>query len=259
LTVPRKAGLAWLFSLPALLLALPVSANISGLTFDFKEVAPLPPYCMYTDTFRTRVPGGTNMQETRKWRDLIGDPFRHMHHYCFGLVRLNKATFENNTPFMKNRLLRLATGDFTYSIEATDPRHRLMPEFLTKRAEALFRLGNNVLAVPDLKRAIELNPQYWPPYVLLSDIHKAAGEISAAREVLEKGIEFSPESRTLKEKLAELNGAKGSRRPASSGAKPAEKDAAAKAAGAGRTQPGPAPSSLATDSEATAEQPSAGK
>ena len=64
-------------------------------------------------------------------------------------------------------------------------------------------------AVPDLERAIALKPDYWPPYVQLSDYYKESGQIALAREVLERALAQSPDVETLKQRLAELDGSRG--------------------------------------------------
>jgi hypothetical protein len=63
-----------------------------------------------------------------------------------------------------------------------------------------------------LHRAIELKPQYWPPYVALSDYFKELGQIAVAREWLEKGLAAAPNAQPLLRRLAELDRAKGARR-----------------------------------------------
>ena len=67
-------------------------------------------------------------------------------------------------------------------------------------------MGRGAAAVPDLERAIDLKPDYWPPYVQLSDYYKESGQIALAREVLEKALAQSPDVETLKQRLAELDG-----------------------------------------------------
>jgi tetratricopeptide (TPR) repeat protein len=75
-----------------------------------------------------------------------------------------------------------------------------------------------VLAVPELERAIELKPDYWPPYVQLSDYYKESGQTALAREMLEKALSHSPGVETLKQRLADLNGSRG--KPRKDGSRP---------------------------------------
>ena len=54
------------------------------------------------------------------------------------------------------------------------------------------------------ERAAELKPDYWPPFGQLGDYYKEKGDLPKAREVLEKGLSFSPDASGLKRRLAEL-------------------------------------------------------
>ena len=80
---------------------------------------------------------------------------------------------------------------------------------MTKKGQSLIRLGRGAAAVPELERAIALKPDYWPPYVQLSDYYKESGQIALAREILEKALAQSPGVETLKQRLAELDGSRG--------------------------------------------------
>ena len=43
--------------------------------YDSREVAMLPHYCIYTQLFRERVPGGNNPAEIGRWRAMMGETF----------------------------------------------------------------------------------------------------------------------------------------------------------------------------------------
>jgi tetratricopeptide (TPR) repeat protein len=88
-----------------------------------------------------------------------------------------------------------------------------MPEILTKKGQSLIRLGKGPQAVVEFERAIELKPDYWPPYVAMSDFYKDSGNIKKAREVLEKAVSAAPDAKTPRLRLAELAEAKAKPRP----------------------------------------------
>ena len=187
----------------------PCAAEIQGypasvLATDPREVALLPRYCIYAQSFRGTVPGGSNQAEIRRWTSVMGPTFEHMHHYCWGLMKNNRANVLART--QQDRLFYLgdAIGEFDYVIQRAPPDFVLLPEILTKKGENLLRLGKTREAVRELIRAIELKPDYWPPYEALSEHYRAAGDIAKAREMLEQGLSFSPDSKTLKRRLAEL-------------------------------------------------------
>src|SRR5687768_11087039 len=55
--------------------------------YDRREVGMLPRYCLSTLMFRqSRVPGSEDQGVTDRWYAYLGPTFRHMHHYCWGLM-----------------------------------------------------------------------------------------------------------------------------------------------------------------------------
>jgi tetratricopeptide (TPR) repeat protein len=177
--------------------------------YDRREVGRLPKYCLYTQSFRDAIPGGSNEPQISYWYSTLGEPFHAMHHYCWGLMKLNRALYLARSKQARDFYFGAAITEFDYVLERSPDNFVLRPEILTKKGQALIRLGRGPLAVPILERAIELKPDYWPPYVQLSDHYKASGQAAQARETLEKALAQSPGVETLKQKLAELDGAKG--------------------------------------------------
>ena len=55
-----------------------------------------------------------------------------------------------------------------------------------------------------LQHAIDLKPDYWPPYAALGDYFKEAGNYAKAAEWLQKGLAASPNAKPLKERLTAL-------------------------------------------------------
>ena len=176
----------------------------SFMSFDSREVAMLPAYCKHSEYFRQKVPGGSNPDEVAKWRSVMGMSFVHIHHYCFAMMKTNRAMLLARTPYYREYYLRDSLGEFDYVIERLPPEFVLLPEILTKKGENLIRLGRGPLAILELERAIELNATYWPPYAQLSDYYKSIGEIEKARQALESGLESSPNVPALKRRLSEL-------------------------------------------------------
>jgi len=134
-----------------------------------------------------------------------------MHHYCWGLMKTNRAILLTRS--RKYRLFYLEDSilEFDYVLRYTPENHILLPEILTKKGENLIRLDRAPLGLRDLTRAIELKPDYWPPYVVMSDHYKATGDFKKARELLEKALAFSPDAKGLKMRLTELDAVKDKR------------------------------------------------
>jgi tetratricopeptide (TPR) repeat protein len=172
--------------------------------YDRREVALLPRYCIYTQDFRDRVPGGNNPYQIKRWYSELGDTFHAMHHFCWGLMKANRAILLARTE--KDRIFYLndSINEFDFVIRRAPQDFTLLPEILTKKGENLFRLGNASLGILELHHAIRLKPDYWQPYVQLSDYYKGTGDFQKAREYLEKGLSYSPDVKDLKMRLTEL-------------------------------------------------------
>ena len=173
--------------------------------YDAREVALLPRYCIYTQEFREKVPGGNIRAEIDKWYRLQGQTFHAMHHYCWGLMRTNRALMLARTKAGRDRYLQEAIWDFDYVLQRAPANFALLPEILTKKGEHLIRLERGPLGEPDLRRAIELKPDYWPPYVALSDYYKARGDLKTARTLLEEALSHSANAAPVRKRLSELD------------------------------------------------------
>ena len=180
--------------------------------FDPREVALLPHYCIYTQLFRGRVPGGDNPGEIQRWSSIMGPTFNHMHHYCWGLMKTNRAMFLVHTQQFRTYYFRESVGEFDYVIERAPPDFKLLPEILTKKGENLIRLGKGPQGVQELEKAIALKPDYWPPYAAVSDYYREIGDLAKAREWLREGLSATPDVNALKRRMAEIDGAKDNRK-----------------------------------------------
>jgi len=179
---------------------------------DPREVGRLPVYCKYTQSFRNSVPGGNDQAQISYWYSTLGQPFHNLHHYCWGLMKLNRALFLARNDQARTFYFGSAISEFDYVLERSPEDFVLMPEMLTKKGQALIRLGRGPIAVPILEKAVELKPDYWPAYLQLSDFYRASGQISLAKDTLQKAVSQSPDVEVLKKRLAELDGSKGKQR-----------------------------------------------
>lgn len=212
---PALFALGAVLSLTVPAYALPPGYPVSVYMADPREMAMAPPYCMYTQGFRDRVPGGNNPAEIERWGSLMGHAaFNAMHHYCSGLMETNRATFLSQTREERLFYLRHAIVEYDYVIQRVPQDFKLLPELLTKKGENLVRLGQARLGVDEFQRAIDLRPDYWPPYVQLSDYYKDTGDLQKAREYLEKALSYSPDVKSLKTRLTELEAANAKRKTA---------------------------------------------
>jgi hypothetical protein len=179
--------------------------------YDSREIAKLPGYCIYTQSFRDRVPGGNNQQMIDHYYSTLGTTFHALHHYCWGLMKTNRALYLARTDQARRFYFDSAIGEYDYVIERATPGFVLMPEILSRKGQNLVRLGRGAQGVIEFERAIELRPDYWPPYAYASDYYQEIGEVAKAKEFLEKALKFSPNTSALKERLARLDKIKAGR------------------------------------------------
>jgi hypothetical protein len=175
---------------------------------DPREMAMVPRFCNYTISFRNAVPGGGNPEEIKRWSSVMGETFIHMHHYCAGLIVTNRAILLSRTRQDRTFYLNDSIVEFDYVIQRAPPDFFMLPEIFSKKGENLIRLGRAHLGIVELQRAIDLKPDYWPPYAQLSDYYKGTGDFQKAREYLEQALSYSPDAQAVKRRLAELDGVK---------------------------------------------------
>ena len=172
--------------------------------YDPREVAMLPGYCKYTQLFRDRVPGGNDPKQIAHWYQTMGRPFHAMHHYCWGLMKTNRALLLARTRQVRNYYLHSSIQEFDYVINSAPATFFMLPEIYTKRGENLLRLREFGEGMMSLQHAIDLKPDYWPPYAALGDYFKEVGNYGKAAEWLQKGLAASPNAKPLQERLAAL-------------------------------------------------------
>lgn len=183
--------------------------------YTARDIALLPPYCKYTQSFREYAEGGNDPEKIKQWYSIMGGSypnvgiFHVMHHYCRGLINVNTAKLYSRSPQERQANLNGSIIEFDFVIERAPPDAVLLPEILTKKGESLIAVGKGPLAVAEFNRAIQLKPDYWPPFAALSDYYKTSGNIKMARELLQQGLSASPNAAALKRRLAELDSGRG--------------------------------------------------
>lgn len=216
----RRAAARWLAMVLVLAAPLCVQAQrIPGYpdhvrAFDPREVRMLPKYCIYTQDYRERVPGGNDPAAIEQWTATMGEIFVHMHHYCYGLMKANRGLYLTRDALSRKYYLRDAIIEYDYVLNHATRDFILLPELLNRKAEALMRLGEPARAIQLLEEAIDVKPDYWAPYASLSDYYRETGDLKKARELLQAGLEAAPDSKGLTRRLAELDASGAKRRAA---------------------------------------------
>jgi Flp pilus assembly protein TadD len=139
--------------------------------------------------------------------------FHHLHHYCWGLMNLNRGAILARDDRTRRFYFSEAVREFDYVIERAPTDFALLPEILTRKGEALIRLGQGPQAVPHLQQAAQLKRDYWPAYAALSDYYRSQGEIERAKDTLRTGLSFAGNVRALTRRLEELEAAAPAKKP----------------------------------------------
>lgn len=156
------------------------------------DMRQLPPFC------QARM----SQQETpekAKWKKRLGTDFSHIHHLCAGIFTykyaINTATL---TASQREFHLRKAIGETSYLIKHARKDFVLMPLVYTTQAKAFIGLKEYNEAIAHLNKAIDANPKYISPYIILSDLYFNQGNFQEAANALERGLAVKPDSTHLK-------------------------------------------------------------
>jgi len=220
---PIKCIRSLLLALAGMALLLPLAVRGADPNLPAAHEIPLlPAYCKYTQGFRGSVPGGNDPEKIKYWRSTMGlgvsgyPLFEDMHHYCFALAQMNRVFIPARTlsPMERNKELTNAIDNFNYVLRHAPQDFVLLPEILTNKGRTLILSGRPADGVGEMQRAIELKPDYWPPYAYLSDYYKNTGNIKKARDLLERALSFSPNAKGLQMRMTELDAFKDKRKAA---------------------------------------------
>src|SRR2546423_1559082 len=102
-----------------IVMALPLNAHAMEFIYDAKVFAFLPEWCKYTPIFQSSAPGGGNdvREEVARLNAIMGPlNFRHLHHYCAGLIRTARALYFEKTKAARDVELAQSLGEYDYAI-----------------------------------------------------------------------------------------------------------------------------------------------
>lgn len=179
----------------------PQSVDINRRRGDFTagELALLPPYCEVT-----QGRPGYEGERGNHWRSLMGDDFRHMHHYCRGLNDIYVSKWPGLSARDRRFVLERAAREFQYIVRNSRPTMVLMPEVYVSLMDVQLKLGNVSAAYGAYERAKQLKPDYWPAYAKWADELVRVKQFGSAKQVLEEGLVQAPGSAELQRRLSEV-------------------------------------------------------
>jgi len=203
---PRRAVRAAVAAIALTFAAAAPSFAIQGGDVTAAENALLPEYCPHTVMFGEKY--GGSKEGTVHWGQRLGRHFNSMHHYCWALVNIQRATRAGTPPNDRRFNNGRAVAEIDYVLRLVDDTFPLMPEMLTRRGEALARLRQFAEAESSFRKAAELRPDYWPVYRGWAQMHIDQGRPRDAQKILEDGIGLVSEKRPLERMLSLLKGGK---------------------------------------------------
>lgn len=204
----------------------------------------LPEYCrdaagvVYGDRYFNRSPNAG------RWEAAIGLDFWHIHHYCYALNNLRRASFTTN-PAEKRFLLQKVRGDYIYMVNNSRPEMVLMPEILTRLGDVQNMLGDVGAAFEAYETAMARKPDYWPAYKNSADMFLKAGVKPRGLEILQRGITANPGSTELRDAYKAAGGDMARLPPLPAPAAPETAHAPKAPASAAEAPSSPAPASPA--------------
>ncbi|WP_428507463.1 tetratricopeptide repeat protein [Roseateles sp.] len=139
------------------------------------------------------------------WGSRMGETFKHVHHYCWALVSLRRASMTPNKE-KRAHLVTTAINDLEYVISNATADFRLKPEVYARIGDAALQLENFSKAFDAYDNARQLKPGYPPAYTGWADVLFKAGQKDAARELIEEGLRHAPESPELRSTFRRYGG-----------------------------------------------------
>lgn len=183
-------------------LALAVALSTAGASsFDMGpvsagEMARLPEYCPHTLAY-----GGPDFA---LWRARLGETFTHLHHYCWGLLKANRAVAPGVRPQHRRALFASAVQECYYVLDRAPADFVLRPEILLKAGVFYGETGDVVRALEHYEQSRAAKPDYWPPYVEAVDLNMKLGRKQHAIDWLKEGLRVMPQEPRLLEALARI-------------------------------------------------------
>ena len=144
----------------------------------------LPDYCVYMGVGRKK-----NTLKGKRYRQIYGKDWKHMHHYCWALLDAINGSH------------RYAIGNLDYVLKNSSRTFKLRPMVLKQKAQILILNGRALEAVPVYYEMIYVKPDSEYGYISLANIFLLHGDKERAKEICRLGLKNVPDSVNLKEIL----------------------------------------------------------
>lgn len=173
-----------------------------------EEMAMTPRYCPDSQGWGSERSGTPDAPSAaaKRWIAMMGPGFWAIHHYCWGLIHLQRALRTGTPPHIRKGLLESVIGDYYYVVNNTKSDFVLLPEIYTRIGEAQLHLSRPNEASKAFAQARALKPDYWPAYSHWAEFLMKSGKKAEAKQVVKAGLEYSPNSKVLAEQYRLLGG-----------------------------------------------------
>jgi tetratricopeptide (TPR) repeat protein len=159
----------------------------------------LPEFCIYTQGWED-----TDLNKYKKALKKYGFGWSHMHHYCVGLIDIQRAFSISGNIKKRNFELKQAISQFQYVLKNTGITFSLRPMVLTKQAYVFFLLNKLNEAFKNYQIAARLKRNYVPAYIGMADCYLKLGDKNGAVNILKIGLKYTPKSKILRKKISTL-------------------------------------------------------
>jgi hypothetical protein len=198
------------------------------------EMALLPEYCADTMGFEYGDAYTRTSPRAAYWVSLMGPSFWHVHHYCWGLIKLERVMTPGTRKELRAGGLKNVAAEMKYVLRNGTPDFILRPEILVRLGDVLILDSEPSAAREAYASARRLKPDYWPAYTRWADVLAKLGLRRDALALLEEGLRIMPGEKALQQAYGRLGG----NTAAFLLSLPPPKPAASSAAASGASAPG---------------------
>lgn len=165
---------------------------------DDLELKALPPYC--TPRIKENDKAGWQAGLAR-----FGVGWNHLHHYCYALNYINryKKTFKQDE---RKFYLQNALDNIQYVFTHAPQDFWFRSEMHTQKGKLLVSAKRGSEAMNEFLTAINENKNHAPAYVALSYLYQDMGQKPKALSIVEEGLGYVPDNRSLTSRYKELTG-----------------------------------------------------
>jgi tetratricopeptide (TPR) repeat protein len=118
--------------------------------------------------------------------DIGWDTFEKLHHYCAGIIWLNRSRLEHDLATKKFDL-RTARAEVLFTYRGVEKRHPLAINIMITLAQVCQASADYTCATDTLEKAVDLHPSAAAPYSALAVMYRDRKRLDLAHETLIRG------------------------------------------------------------------------